>query len=108
MHDLNEDLKKFEEQEAVIFPILADSESGAKQLELTCNECQIPIYFDKPKKVLKELHQEVILSKAGRMPAVIIVDKEGVVRYAYFGESMSDIPANDVLLTVLKEINGVS
>jgi len=108
LHDLNADLKKFEEQEAVIFPILADSESGAKQLELTCEECQIPIYFDKPKKVLKELHQEIILSKAGRMPALIIVDKEGIVRYAHFGESMSDIPSNDEVLGVLKEINGAS
>ena len=108
MHDLNADVKKFEEQEAVIIPILADSEDGAKQLESTCEECQIPIFFDKQKKVVKELHQQVILSKAGRMPAIIIVDKEGIVRYAYFGESMSDIPKNDVLLGVLKEINGVS
>lgn len=92
----------------MIYPILADSEKGAKQLELTCDECQIPIYFDKPKKVVKELHQEVILSKAGRMPAIIIVDKEGIVRYAYFGESMSDIPSNDVVLGILKEINGVA
>ena len=89
----------------MIFPILADSESGAKKLESTCEECQIPIFFDQSKSVVKELHQEVVLSKMGRMPAIIILDKKGIVRYAYFGDSMSDIPRNDEVLSILKDIN---
>ncbi len=105
LKNLNKDVKKFEEQDAMIYPILADSESGAKKLESICEECQIPIFFDQSKTVVKNLHQEVILSKWGRMPAMIILDKKGIVRYAYFGESMSDIPRNDEVLSILQEIN---
>ena len=82
-----------------------DTEEGAKKLASTCDDCQIPIYFDKAKGVPKQLHQEVILSKWGRMPAIIVVDKEGIVRYAHFGESMSDIPPNDEILGVLDTLN---
>lgn len=95
----------FDERDSIIFPILSDNEKGAKKLESICDECQIPIFFDKKKKVVKELNQEVIITKLGRMPAVIIVDKEGIIRYAYFGESMSDIPENQVLLDVLDDLN---
>ena len=71
-------------------------------MELSCDQCRIPIFFDKKKDIVKPLHQEVIISKLGRMPAIIVVDKEGIVRYAYFGESMSDIPPNEEILEVLK------
>jgi peroxiredoxin Q/BCP len=35
----------------------------------------------------------------------VIVDKEGVARYAHYGHSMSDIPENAELLALLDEIN---
>jgi len=54
---------------------------------------------------VKELHQEVIITKLGRMPAILIVDKQGIVRYAYFGDSMADIPKNDSILAALENIN---
>lgn len=98
------DRDKFEALDAMIYPILADSEKGAKQLEESCDECSIPIFFDKKKEVVKPLHQEVIISKLGRLPAIIVVDKEGIVRYAYFGESMADIPPNEEILEVLKQL----
>lgn len=85
-------------------PILADSEAGANQLASTCDECQIPIYFDQKKVVVKELHQEVSVLKLGRMPAVIVADTQGIIRYAYFGDSMADIPGNDELLSVLEKL----
>ena len=55
--------------------------------------------------VLKLFGQEVNLFKLGRMPAQVIVDKQGIARYAHFGKSMSDIPENKELLSLLKEIN---
>jgi hypothetical protein len=102
---LNKDRAKFEAVDAMLIPILADNEAGAKQLASTCDDCQIPIYFDQKKAVVKELHQEVVITKLGRMPAILIADKQGIIRYAYFGDSMSDIPRNDELLAVLEKIN---
>jgi peroxiredoxin Q/BCP len=55
--------------------------------------------------VLKLFGQEVNLFKLGRMPAQVIVDKQGIARYAHYGKSMSDIPENEELLSLLKDIN---
>jgi peroxiredoxin Q/BCP len=55
--------------------------------------------------VLKLYGQEVKLFKLGRMPAQVIVDKQGQARFVHYGHSMSDIPPNDELLTLLDELN---
>lgn len=52
--------------------------------------------------------QEVNLFKLGRMPLICVVDKDGRIRYAHYGASMSDIPENQVLLGVLDELNTAS
>ena len=59
---------------------------------------------DPDHSVLKQYGQEVKLFKMGRMPAQVIVDKEGMVRYAYYGGSMGDIPSNAEVLAVLDEL----
>ena len=56
-------------------------------------------------KVLILFGQEVKLFKFGRMPAQVIVDKQGIVRYAHYGDSMSDIPENEELLEILNNLN---
>jgi peroxiredoxin len=49
-------------------------------------------------KIADKYHQEVNLLKAGRMPAMFIVDKEGVIRYSHYGNAMWDIPENREIL----------
>jgi len=63
------------------------------------------IFYDRKKKIPKQLHQQVKLRKLGRMPGLLIVDKQGVIRYAYYSDNMHDIPSNETLLEELKEIN---
>ena len=55
--------------------------------------------------VLKLYGQEVNLFKLGRMPAQVLIDRQGTVRYAHYGHSMSDIPENAELLALLDEMN---
>ncbi len=50
-------------------------------------------------------NQEVNLLKLGRMPAVLVVDKQGQIRFEHYGESMSDIPLNQEILGILDELN---
>ena len=52
--------------------------------------------------------QEVNLFKLGRMPLVCIVDKNGFIRFAHYAASMSDIPSNEILLSVIDELNAAS
>jgi len=54
--------------------------------------------------VLKLFGQQVKLFKLGRMPAQVIVDKKGQARFAHYGHSMSDIPANQELLEILDRL----
>jgi peroxiredoxin Q/BCP len=56
--------------------------------------------------VLKLYGQEVNLFKLGRMPAQIIVDREGMVRYAHYGRSMGDIPSNAEIFGILDDLPG--
>ena len=51
--------------------------------------------------VLKLYGQEVKIFKLGRMPAQIIIDKSGKVRFVHYGHSMMDIPENKELLELL-------
>jgi peroxiredoxin Q/BCP len=52
--------------------------------------------------------QQVRLFKLGRMPLVCVVDRDGLIRYAHYGNDMSDIPDNQTLLRVLDQINASS
>lgn len=52
-------------------------------------------------KVADTYYQEVNLFKLGRMPAVFVIDRSGMILYSHYGDAMSDIPANEELLKVL-------
>lgn len=62
---------------------------------------------DPTHSILKLYGQEVNLFKLGRMPAQVIVDKQGVARYAHYGHSMRDIPENSDLLNIFSELNSI-
>jgi len=60
---------------------------------------------DPQASVLKLYGQKVNLFKLGRMPAQVIVDKAGVARFVHYGHSMSDIPENAEVLSMLDQLN---
>lgn len=41
----------------------------------------------------------------GRMPAQVVVDKAGTARYVHYGHDMSDIPDNEEILELLRQLN---
>jgi peroxiredoxin len=49
--------------------------------------------------------QQVKPLKFGRMPAMVVVDREGKIRYRHYGGDMSDIPSDEEVLSLLDEIN---
>ena len=38
------------------------------------------------------------------MPLVCVIDRDGRIRYAHYGASMSDIPENKTLLDVIDQL----
>ena len=62
-----------------------------------------------PKHVVANLYQqEVNLWKLGRMPAIMLVDKNGIVQYQHYADNMKDYPANKALLDLLDTLNNVN
>jgi peroxiredoxin len=64
-----------------------------------------PGLADPQHQVADAYSQQVNLLKLGRMPALIVVDKNGQIRFEHYGESMSDIPLNRNVLELLDELN---
>ena len=38
------------------------------------------------------------------MPGLLILDKQGIIQFAYYGDSMQDIPKNEKIFEVLTKI----
>jgi peroxiredoxin Q/BCP len=58
---------------------------------------------DPEHKVLKLYGQEVKIFKFGRLPAQVMIDKSGKVRFVHYGHSMADIPENKELLDLIEK-----
>ena len=59
---------------------------------------------DRDHNLARRYKQEVNIFKLGRMPLVCVVDAQGLIRYAHYGTSMSDIPQNKILYEVIDEL----
>jgi peroxiredoxin Q/BCP len=104
MAQLRRDYDKFVERGAEI--VVVGPEKAAKFVSYWAKE-QLPfVGLPDPKhRVLKLFGQQVKIFKLGRMPAQVLVDKQGTARYVHYGHSMSDIPENQELLTLLDQVN---
>jgi len=102
MAQLRQDFEKFNQQNTAIVVV---GPENAKAFAKYWQKNDLPfIGLPDPKHtVLKLYGQEIKLFKFGRMPAMVIIDKPGMVRFVHYGHSMSDIPKNlDVLATLIK------
>jgi peroxiredoxin Q/BCP len=104
---LRAEYQQFTSRGAEILAIGPDSENVFRQY---WNEHQLPFIGlpDPGHKVASRYRQEVNLFRLGRMPLVCVVDANGMIRYAHYGKSMSDIPENKILLDVIDELNASS
>jgi peroxiredoxin len=58
---------------------------------------------DPEHRILKLYGQEANLFKLGRLPAQMLIDKSGKLRYVHYGRSMMDIPSNKEILKLIKQ-----
>lgn len=69
------------------------------------NKMPFPGIPDPRHDIAKLYGQQIKLTKWGRMPALVVIDKAGKIRYAHYGDSMSDIPSDDEILSMLDDLN---
>jgi peroxiredoxin len=53
--------------------------------------------------VLKLYGQQIKLFKLGRMPAQLLINKSGNVRFVHYGHSMSDIPSTEEIIKLIQQ-----
>lgn len=94
--DTPEGAQKTKEKSQAPFPILIDEDNEIIQL----------YKVDTKKRELKDMPALMHGKKAGTyaMPAVFIIDTEGIIRYSYIGKSFTDRPTNEGLLKKLSEL----
>ncbi len=104
MAQLRQDYNQFVERDAAVIVV---GPEGPRQFVKYWAENDLPFVGlpDPNHSVLKRYGQEVNLFKLGRMPAQVVVDKQGIARYVHYGKSMSDIPTNQELFEILDELN---
>ncbi len=103
MAQLRQDFVEFQKRNAVIV-VVGPEDAAAFARYFRANALPFIGLPDPTHSVLKLYGQEVNLFKLGRMPAQVIIDKDGLVRYAHYGHAMSDIPPNEEILTLLDSL----
>ena len=104
MAQLRQDHDKFVRRGAQIIVIGAeDAAAFARYWE----ENRLPFLGlpDPKHSVLKLYGQEVNLFRLGRMPAQVVIDRQGIARFIHYGKSMEDIPTNEEILQILDSLD---
>ncbi len=104
MAQLRQDYSKFVERGAEIVVV---GPEGREAFQHQWKQQAYPFVGlpDPDQRVANLYGQEVKVFKMGRMPAMMVIDKLGRIRYQHYGDSMSDIPANRDILTLIDKIN---
>jgi peroxiredoxin len=101
MAQLRQEYKEFVRRDTEVIVVGPDS---GQAFNTFWHDHELPFIGlpDEKASVLKLYGQEVNLFKLGRMPAQMIIDKAGMVRYVHYGHSMEDIPPNVEILELLE------
>lgn len=100
MAQLRQDYAEFVARDAVVIAIGPDSREAFQRF---WRENDIPFVglADPRHTVADAYRQEVNILKLGRMPAQLLIDRQGNIRYQHYGRSMSDIASDEDVLRLL-------
>ena len=104
MAQLRRDYSKFKALDTEII-VVGPEDSDSFKLYWSSHKLPFIGLPDPTYSVLKLYSQEVNLFKLGRIPAQALIDKQGIVRFAHYGKSMSDIPENEEILQLIQTLN---
>ena len=107
MARLRDDYEQLTQRGAVILAVGPNTEAAFQQYWHNENLPFVGIP-DPEHRVAVLYRQQVSIFKLGRMPMMCIVDKNGRIRYAHYGASMTDIPETATLLGVIDQLSNAS
>jgi peroxiredoxin len=104
MAQLRRDYEQFKDRDTEVIAVGPEDKETFTDFWVT-KKMPFPGIPDPQHKLANLYGQKVKILKMGRMPALILIDKLGKIRYRHYGESMSDIPENKEVLGLLDDIN---
>jgi len=104
MAQLRQDYAKFVKLGAEIIALGPDT-PGAFQRFWESEDMPFIGCADIQSQVADRYLQEFNLLKLGRMPAMFIIDRQGLIRFSHYGSSMADIPENEQVLAQIDTLN---
>jgi peroxiredoxin len=101
MAQLRQDVQQFERLDTTILVVGPDKAAAFREY---WEKERLPFVGlpDPEHRVLKLYGQQVKLYKLGRMPAQMLIDKSGRVRFIHYGHSMSDIPSTREIIELIR------
>ena len=104
MAQLRQDYEKFIDRESLILVVGPDDQAAFQEYWA---KHDLPfIGLPDPEHGVADLYgQQVKLLKAGRLPALMVIDKAGQIRYRHYGNSMRNITSNQAILDLLDRLN---
>ncbi|MBN1367123.1 MAG: redoxin domain-containing protein [Dehalococcoidales bacterium] len=103
MVQLHHDYENFLARQAEIIVIGPEDENTFKQY-WQGEKMPFPGIADPQHTLSNQYGQEVKVLKAGRMPALFVIDRAGLIRFSHHGKSMSDIPLDEEVLNLLGKL----
>ncbi len=104
MAQLRRDYDEFVKRDTEIL-VLGPEDAAAFRQYWQKEDLPFPGLPDPEHSVLTLYGQEVSLLKLGRMPAKMLIDRQGIARMVHYGGSMMDIPPNAEVFELLAQLN---
>lgn len=104
MAQLRRNYQKFIDRQAEVIAVGPEDAKAFADFWLK-HEMPFPGIPDPQHRIAHLYGQQVKPFKFGRMPALVVIDKQGRLRYGHYGDSMSDIPTDDEILALLDNLN---
>lgn len=103
MAQLRQEYQQFTARDTEVIVVGPD---GPKAFQSYWEKHQLPYpgLADPEHKVAKLYGQDVKPLKLGRMPALLLIDKAGFVRYQHYGGSMGDISQVSDIVSILDSL----
>ena len=106
MAQLRRDYSEFIERDVEIL-VIGPEDEDAFRYHWERNDYPFVGIPDPDHQIADLYGQQVNLLKMGRMPAQIVIDKDGFIYYQHYGDSSHDITSNQFLLQFFDRLNRI-
>ncbi|HAY83532.1 MAG TPA: hypothetical protein DCY42_01035 [Chloroflexi bacterium] len=107
MAQLCQDYDQFKKLESEIVVIAPDTMQNANRY-FANNPVPFPALVDDTLEVYQQFDVQSKLISLGQRPGLFIIDKNGIVQFAFVGMQQWEIPNNSLVLQTLAEIKHLS